>query len=416
MLRRMWAAVGIEKPAGMLADMPFDDGLDDDLPSFRAPPPPDDRLWRHPSEMAATLMNPARARAPWAVALLSGMVGALLAAGTVALAIGDRHDVTHERVVERQGPANPSAIAPGAVSVVDIAQRARPAIVQIKVTGAGGQASGSGVIFESDGHLLTNFHVVDGADAIKVVLASGREVTGSLVGVDRDSDVAVVKIDGGPYAVATLGSAIDLKVGQQAIAIGDPLGLAGGPSVTVGVVSALHRSVDSPSGAELLDMIQTDAPISPGSSGGALLDNAGNVIGITTAIAVSEVGAEGLGFATPIDLARLSAGQILTTGKVTHVWIGVEGTDVDSATAADLDIDGGAVVGRVIKDGPADKAGIVARDVIVAIDSRPIGNMGTLVVALRAHKPGDVVTLDLIREHARRTMRVTLAVKPANPG
>src|SRR5207302_2483768 len=276
-----------------------------------------------------------------------GMVGALLAAGIVALAIGDRHDGTHERVIEHEGNSTTGSSAPG--SVVDIAQHVRPSIVQIKVSGAGGPASGSGVIFQSDGHVLTNFHVVDGANAIKVVLASGREVTGSVVGVDRDSDVAVVKVDGGPYAVATLGTAVDLKVGQQAIAIGDPLGLAGGPSVTVGVVSALHRTVDSQSGAELLDMIQTDAPISPGSSGGALLDNAGNVIGITTAIAVSEVGAEGLGFATPIDLAHLSAGQILTTGKVTHVWIGVEGTDVDSVTSADLDIDGGAVVGRVVK-------------------------------------------------------------------
>ena len=392
--------------------MPFDDGLDDDLPAFRAPPPPDDRLWRHPSEVSgAAPPRPLRARSSWTLALLSGMVGALLAAGAVAVAMGDRREVTHE-VVERSTPPAPGA-STGAGSVVDIAQRARPAIVQIRVSGAQGEGSGSGVVFRSDGHLLTNFHVVDGADSVKVVMANGRELTGAVVGVDRDSDIAVVKVTGGPYPVATLGSATELKVGQQAIAIGSPLGLAGGPSVTVGVVSALHRQVDSRTGPDLLDMIQTDAPISPGSSGGALLDGAGNVIGITTAIAVSEVGAEGLGFATPIDLARLSADQIIATGRVVHVWLGVEGTDLDSSTAADLDIDGGALVGRVVKDGPADKAGLAVRDVIIGIDGQAVANMGTLVVALRSHKPGDVVVLDVVRDRTHRTMRAALSAKPS---
>src|SRR5205085_6266330 len=147
------------------------------------------------------------------------------------------------------------------------------------------------------------------------------ELTAKVVGSDPENDVAVLKVDGGPFPVATVGTAADLHVGQPAIAIGSPLGLAGGPSVTVGVVSALHRRIEARSGPPLLDMIQTDAPISPGSSGGALLDADGAVIGITTAVAVSEVGAEGLGFATPIDLARSAAEQLIATGKVVHVWL-----------------------------------------------------------------------------------------------
>src|SRR5437667_282746 len=236
--------------------MEFDDGLEDEPSVFRTPPLPDDRIWRHPSELAPAGGYEAR---PWTIAVVAGMVGALLASGSVA----------------------------------------------------------------------------------------------------------------------------DLKVGQPAIAIGSPLGLAGGPSVTVGVVSALHRRIEARSGPPLLDMIQTDAPISPGSSGGALLDADGAVIGITTAVAVSEVGAEGLGFATPIDLARSAAEQLIATGKVVHVWLGVAGTDLDPDTAGDLHIDGGALVGQVVDGSPAAKAGLTARDVIVAVDGKTVTTMGALVVELR---------------------------------
>src|SRR5205823_15085297 len=144
----------------------------------------------------------------------------------------------------------------------------------------------------------------------------------------------------------------DLHVDQSAIAIGSPLGLVGGPSVTVGVVSALHRRLDTRSGPPLLDMIQTDAPISPGSSGGALLDANGAVIGLTTAVATSD-GAQGLGFATPIDIAHSAAEQLIAGGKVVHAWLGIEGTDVDPTTAKDMAIDGGALDGvfNVAPDG-----------------------------------------------------------------
>jgi S1-C subfamily serine protease len=392
--------------------MEFDDGLDDDPSSYRTPPPPDDRLWRHPSEVLAKRSVGERT---WLVASISGMVGALLASAVVVAAGGLNRPGT-ERVVERQEvPVQTvSSLVPNGQSVVDIAQRVRPAIAQIRVEGKEGDSSGSGVMFRSDGHLLTNFHVIDGADAVKVVIDSGRELTAKVVGSDPENDVAVLKVDGGPFPVASLGSAADLRVGQPAIAIGSPLGLAGGPSVTVGVVSALHRRLDTRSGPPLLDMIQTDAPISPGSSGGALLDANGAVIGLTTAVATTE-GAQGLGFATPIDVARSAAEQLIAGGKVVHVWLGIEGTDVDPTTAKDLSIDGGALVGQVVKGSPAEKGGLQTRDVIVAVDNQPVKTMGALVVALRTRSPGNTVSLDVRRGKEQRHMSVNLVERPPNP-
>lgn len=391
--------------------MEFDDGLDDDPSSYRTPPLPDDRLWRHPSEMRPKRSAGERT---WLVASISGLVGALLASGVVVVAGGIGNRAT-ERIVEREEvPVRTVASTPGTESVVDIAQRVRPAITQIRVEGKQGDASGSGVLFQSDGHLLTNFHVIDGADAVKVVIDSGRELAAKVVGSDPENDVAVLKIDGGPFPVAALGTAADLHVGQSAIAIGSPLGLAGGPSVTVGVVSALHRRLDTQSGTPLLDMIQTDAPISPGSSGGALLDSDGAVIGLTTAVATTD-GAQGLGFATPIDIARSSADQLIAGGKVVHVWLGIEGTDVDPTTAKEMSIDGGALIGRVVQGSPADKSGLQARDVIVALDNQPVKSMGALVVALRTHRPGDAVSVDVRRGKDQRRMTVSLIERPPNP-
>jgi S1-C subfamily serine protease len=390
--------------------MEFDDGLDDDPSSYRTPPPPDDRLWVHPSELRPKRIVGERT---WLIAAIAGMVGAMLATGIVVVA-GGLGRTTTERVIERQGAPVLTVSAPGTQSVVDIAQRVRPAITQVRVEGKQGDSSGSGVLFRSDGHVLTNFHVVDGADAIKVVIDSGRELSAKVLGSDPETDVAVLKIEGGPFPVAALGTAADLRVGQSAIAIGSPLGLAGGPSVTVGVVSALHRRLDTRSGPPLLDMIQTDAPISPGSSGGALLDVGGAVIGLTTAVATSD-GAQGLGFATPIDIARASAEQLIGSGKVEHVWIGIEGTDVDPTTAKDLDVDGGALIRRVVKDSPADKAGLVARDLIVRVDGHPVDTMGSLVVVLRGRKPGDNVALEVLRGRDRKHMTINLVERPANP-
>jgi S1-C subfamily serine protease len=321
-----------------------------------------------------------------------------------------------DKTVERPAVASANPPATAVEPVVAIAERVRPAIALVKATvGSGATVSGSGVFFLADGHLLTNAHVIAGATSIRVVLASGRELTAGVVGSDPDTDAAVIKVDGGPFPVADLGSAANLKVGQTAVAIGSPLALAGGPSVTVGVVSALHRSVKATgTSSSLFDMIQTDAPINPGSSGGALLDGNGRVIGLTTAVAVSDGGADGLGFATPIDVARSVATQLMTTGKATHAWLGIDGNDLDGATAHDLNLQGGAVVSAVKAGGPADAGGLTSHDIILSFDGKPVQTMGGLVVALQAHQPGDTVTVELVRDNQRLTRTVTLAERPSD--
>lgn len=398
--------------------------------AFREPPPPDDRLWRHPSELpghgaptsgtAATSADPGRneqrTRQLWLYAGVSAAGASVLTAALIiAVGMVDVRTAKVTPAVERQlVRPQPTSLGAATPPVVEIADRIRPAVVQIQVQVADHTVAGSGVIFRTDGHLLTNFHVVDGGSAIKVVLASGRHLSGRVVGTDSDSDTAVVKIDGGPFPVATLGTAKDLRVGQTAVAIGSPLGLAGGPSVTVGVVSALHRQVKNrPNGPTLVDMIQTDAPISPGSSGGALVDDNGAVVGITT-VAASESGADGFGFATPIDLARSVAEEVMSTGKVAHVWLGVEGSDVDGATASGLNLDGGAMVAMVTPDSPAQRAGLNPHDIIVAADGTTVRSMGELVVVLRSRTPGEPVTLEVMRDGEHRTLRVVLAARPGS--
>jgi serine protease Do len=396
----------------------------DELAGFRAPPPPDDRLWRHPSEVESP-RPPGRSRpsrrlgtsrrpgtSPWGVALVSGLVGSALTLGMVA-STGALHRPAADAgvVVPRSVP--PAAVAPGSPDgVVAIAEAVSPAIARVEVSGER-RSTGSGVLFRDDGHLLTNAHVVEGGGSITVVLADGSEHRGRLVGSDSLTDIAVVAVEGdGPYPVAELGTAANLQVGQSAVAIGSPLGLIGSASVTTGVVSALGRRVPSPDGPSLLDMIQTDAAIAPGSSGGALLDRSGTVIGITTAIAVSNEGADGFGFATPIDIARAVAEDIIVTGRATHVWLGIEGRDLDAASARDAGVDGGAVVESVVEGGPARRAGMAPGDVIVTFSGESLPSMSALVIALRERDPGEVIDLEVLRDGERVTVSVELGTRP----
>jgi S1-C subfamily serine protease len=184
--------------------------------------------------------------------------------------------------------------------------------------------------------------------------------------------------------------------------------------VTAGVISALHRPVVARSGTTvLMDMVQTDAPVAPGSSGGALVDGAGRVVGITTAVAGVDGATNGFGFATTIDVARAAAEQLVAHGRVVPVWLGVEGTDLDGAAATDMQLEGGALVDQVKADSPAERAGLAAKDVIVSVDGRPVMSLGMLAVAVRTHNPGDVLTLDVIRDHQHHGMKVTVVERPA---
>ena len=336
-----------------------------------------------------------------------------MATGVIAATGSLRRDVTVIRPAAEGARAVPVSTQLMPDEVSEIAERVRPSIAHVSVAKETGTISGSGVIFRADGHVLTNWHLVDGAKSIKVVIATGKEVPGLVVGSDRDTDIAIVKVEGGPYSAAQFGLASNLKVGERAIALGSPLGLTGEPSVTVGVVSALHRQVEVRGAlVPLLDMIQIDAPISPGSSGGALLDGAGRVIGITTADAVKP---KSLGFATPIETARMVGDQLIANGRFIHVWLGIEGSDIDGALAMQLGVDGGALVDKVTPDGPAERAGLQARDVIVGVEGEPIVSMGALVVNLRGRPPGQTVVLDVTRDMKPRELRVSVIERPEDP-
>jgi len=387
----------------------------DDGSPFRRPPALDDRLWRHPSEVGPGPTSSPKLvpqRTVWTVALVAA-VGASVLSTALVLAVTGLVVETTDTEAQPAVATTPGPPATAVEAVVSIAERVKPAITQVKVQRGAARSSGSGVLFRPDGYVLTNAHVTRDATSIAVVLANGRELQGRVLGADPDTDVAVVKIDGGAFPVADLGTAAHLKVGQTAVAMGSPLALAGGPSVTVGVISALHRSVRTrDSLTSLYDMIQTDAPIAPGSSGGALLDGSGRVIGITTAAAVSDVGFEGLGFATPIDVASSVANELMTTGKATHTWLGIEGSDLDGASAHDLNLDGGARVLSVKPESPAEAAGLADRDIVVSVAGRAVSSMGTLVVALRSQRPGAIVNVEIMRDRQRLTKTVTLVERP----
>ena len=372
----------------------------DERPAFRPPPPPDDRLWRHPSELAWSAPRPPE-RSNWPGGLAAGIVGAVVTVALLAATGVVGRDRPAREVVVREA-VQPTLASFGADgwNVASIVERVGPAIVRLDVRGDD-DGVGSGVLFRTDGHLLTNAHVVDEADAVVAILSSGRSVKGTVVGIDRETDIAVVKLEGeGPYPVVVLGTTDGLAVGQPAIAMGSPLGLRGASSVTVGVVSALGREITSPEGPVLHDMVQTDAAITSGSSGGALLDGSGSVIGITTAFAVTDLGNGGLGFATPIDVARAVAEDLVLLGRARRVWFGVRG-------ASDPDA-GGVVVADVMDDGPAAEAGLRAGDVIRRLDGRPVHTMSSLRVALLRRHPGDRVSVVYDRDGNRRTATVTL--------
>ncbi|MEX2292351.1 MAG: trypsin-like peptidase domain-containing protein [Acidimicrobiales bacterium] len=401
--------------------MTLDDDADDDVGEGGPPLPPEDRLWRHPSELrrhgiAGGAIAPPRDRSPRptavTVALIAGLAGAALTTGVISVTGSLSPRVIERQVVEKVAvtPVVSSPMLRGERGVVGVAERLSPAIVRLDVEIPGGSATGSGVLFRDDGLLLTSAHVVADASAISVLFADGRRLNGQLIGFDLPTDVALVDVDGTGFAVAVLGTAEHLEVGAPTIAIGSPLGLDGGPSVTTGVISALDRQVDTVEGEPLHGMIQTDAPVAPGSSGGALVDASGAVIGIMTAVA-DEPGGR-FGFATPIDLAHRVADQLLGNGETAHGWLGVEGTDLTTSEATALSVVGGARVRRIVPDSPAATAGLAIDDVITEVDEAPIRSISNLIVQLRVHDPADEVSIGYWRAGKHHTITVRLTRRP----
>ncbi|MEM2341267.1 MAG: trypsin-like peptidase domain-containing protein [Candidatus Bathyarchaeia archaeon] len=245
---------------------------------------------------------------------------------------------------------------------------------------------GSGFIFDERGYILTNYHVVEGARRILVTLVDGRTFEARFIGAYRGLDIAVLKIDADNLAVAKLGDSDKLRVGQRVFAIGNPFGLAGGPTVTSGVISALKRTIHSERGI-FRDLVQTDAAINPGNSGGPLVNVNGEVVAINTAIIPF---AQGIGFAIPINAAKEVAREIILYGSYTRPWLGIAGVSVNRQIAEyyDLPVEHGVLVARVTPDSPADKAGIERGDIIIEFDGKRIDGIEELQKILAEKKHG----------------------------
>ncbi len=254
---------------------------------------------------------------------------------------------------------------------------------------------GSGFIIREDGYILTNAHVVLGSQETKVTLENGKIFSGEIRGIDTMMDLAVVRIEAGGLPVPELAKDTVLKIGQMAIAIGSPLGLVGGPTVTAGVVSALNRSVQTEV-TFMEGLIQTDAAINPGNSGGPLINSEGAVIGINSAIIPF---AQGIGFAIPIEPATWIAEQLIERGEVVRPWISVNAVDVNPKLVAyyNLPTDKGVIITKLVPGSEADRSGIRVGDIIIQIDDAKINNVKDLVKAITKYEVGDVVTVGLFR-------------------
>jgi S1-C subfamily serine protease len=309
------------------------------------------------------------------------------------------------------------------LSTVEIARRLAPSVVQIvtETLTAGlfnqpvpSRGVGTGIILDQEGHILTNNHVVAGAENIMVILGNGESFPAELVGGDPSTDTAVIRINAQGLQPAVLGSSSELQVGEEVVAIGHALGLGGGPTVTQGVISALSRSIDSDPQTIITDLIQTDAAINPGNSGGPLVNSRGEVIGINTAI-IS--GSQGIGFAININDARVVAAQLIEQGFVSRGFLGIAPVNLSPSLAnlVGVPVTEGVLIAQVAPDSPADEAGLREEDVIVEMNGQPIRNTGELSQFLLEHPPSEAVSVRFFRAGQEQTTEVVLGERPGGP-
>ena len=382
--------------------------------AWPAPPDPFPTVASGPAPGPAPEPKPRRHGWRYAlVGLAAGALGAALASAAVLVWFdrGEAAEVVQTietRIVDTAG---------GEVRAAEVARAVLPSIVTVEVrsTTEGdfvAEGSGSGVVLSADGLLVTNEHVVAGAVEVRVIFAGGRTYPATVVGQDAVTDLAVLRIAATGLTPIALGSSEGLEIGDPAIAVGSPLGLEGGPSVTVGVVSAFDRQLRTGADEFLYGMIQTDAPITRGSSGGALVDARGLLIGITAAIGVSDVGAEGLGFAIPVELMSIVTEQLIARGEADHPFLGIEGQTYFRLEADGSTVPAGVSVGRVIEGTAAEVAGVRPGDVILSVEGDSLTTMEQLVVILRFYRVGEVVDLQIDRAGTPQTIPVTLMERP----
>jgi len=339
-----------------------------------------------------------------AALLLAAGVGGAVGAGVALETSGDS-------AATPTASAQPIARTTSALAVVY--QRVKTGVVEIQtVTGAqtdpfgnetpGGGATGSGFVIDDEGHIVTNQHVVDGAQSVTVRFANGKKVDAEIVGTDPSTDIAVLDVDvpGSELAPLSFASDTSLQVGDSVIAIGSPFGLEG--TLTAGVISALGREIESPNGFQIQNAVQTDAALNHGNSGGPVLDTAGHVVGVAAQIRSESGGSDGIGYAIPGETAQRVAAELIKSGKVEHAYLGVSLPD-----------DGAAKIAEVVPRSPAARAGLQPADEVTAVDGKSISSGDELRSAIDAKKPDDKITLTIKRNGKERTVQVTLGQRPA---
>ena len=359
-----------------------------------------------------------------AAGVIAVIAFAALAIGIVSLSTGSGSgaNTPASEVVQADTVATGAALGEER-QLVDIYAQASPAVVQI----GAGLSTGSGFLIDDAGHILTNSHVVQGASSVTVTLSDGTDLSGSVLGMDAADDIALVKVDASDVAQITpltLGDSDEVHPGQMAIALGSPYGLEG--TITVGVVSGLDRSLTGDDGRPITDVIQTDAALNPGNSGGPLLDLKGEVIGINTA--VESQSANGVGFAVPINTAKNVLSRLQEGQTVSRPWLGLSGATLTSemAKALNLNVDEGVYVLQVTGGSPAAEVGLQGGgttfqgepgeggDVITAIDGEPLKTIEELISFLNGKQAGDKVTLTVNRAGETMELSVTLGAFPGN--
>lgn len=328
-----------------------------------------------------------------AALLLAAGVGGAVGA---AVALETRDDSSNATTTPT---AQPVARTNSPISAVY--ERAKESAVEVSTSATAGGATGSGFVIDNEGHIVTNQHVVGGADSVTVEFSDGSEVSADIVGTDPSTDIAVLDVDRSPSLLKPLSFAPEgsLQVGNEVIAIGSPFGLEG--TLTRGVISALGREIRSPNGFTIENAVQTDAALNHGNSGGPVLDTQGRVVGVAAQIRSESGGSDGIGYAIPGDTAQRVARQLIQNGSVDHAYLGVT-----------LNDDGPAELGRVVDGAPADDAGLQTGDVVTAVDGNEIDSGDELRAAIDAHQPGDKITLTIQRGGDERTVQVTLGERP----
>ena len=381
---------------------------------------------------------------PVAALVASAILGGVVAVGAVALLGGLDSGTT---VVTETSAARSPGLAPAdsnGMSVNEIYERAASGVVRVNstsnstaATGLGAQqtsALGSGFVIDKTGHIVTNYHVVEGADVVTVSFSNRDTVKAEVVGTDPSSDIAVLRVNTAASALTPLplGNSDAVEVGDPVVAIGNPFGLD--RTVTAGIVSALQRLITAPNRFTIDHVIQTDAPINHGNSGGPLLSSRGQVIGVNTQIETGDTatGNVGIGFSVPSNTVKDVVAQIIRTGRVDHAYLGISGQAVtpDVADKYNLPVKAGVVVESVTSDSGADKAGleggktqvvvagetyVLGGDIIVSFDGAKISSIEQLRDAVAAHKPGDKVTVVIYRDAKKTSVTVTLGRQPASP-